>query len=746
MFNNWGFIKKNLFLLLLFFFIATFFTPLFKGFLPIPTDTIVGLYHPYRDLYAKNYPNGIPFKNFLLTDPVRQTYPWKNLAIDVFSSQKLPIWNPYEMSGKPLLGNFQTGAFYPLNLILFIHPFYFSWSIFIVLQLFLGALFMYLFLNNLKLDNRAAVFGALTLTFSGFFVAWLEWGNILNTAIWLPLILFSIDRSISSGKTKWVILTITWLIFSFFAGHLQTFFYLLILSFAYFVLRISESKNKKTILSFAVACVIFLALTSIQWVATLRFILLSARNYDLIWNADGWFVPFRHLIQFIVPDFFGNPTTLNYFSTWSYAEMVGFIGVVPLVFAFYSFFTKQRRAWFFALALFISLLFSIRNPISELPFTLNIPFISTAQPTRLLFISCFSLSVLCAFGFNNFIEKLKEKKVDENIFIPLSIISLIMLTLWIMTISFPSLISKEEVDIAVSKRNLIFPSLILALFTFLLILNAFFKKYRTYLLLLIIILSAADLLRFANKFEPFGRKEYLYPTTKTIKFLQNKKDIFRIAADDRRILPPNFSTIYKLQSIEGYDPLYLLSYAKYVVALERGNSNINPPFGFNRIITPHNIGSNLIDLLNVKYILSFSEIKEPKFQEVFREGKTIVYENKKVLKRAFFVESTEKINSENDEISKMLESDLSKIAFGKTIETNNYSIGTSKIVNYSENEINVETNNEGEGFLFISDNFYPTWKATIDGNSTTIYKTNLTFRGIVVPKGKHEIKFYTTLF
>ena len=47
--------------------ISIFFKDVFiKNLLPIPSDTIVGLYHPYRDSYANQYPNGIPFKNFLM--------------------------------------------------------------------------------------------------------------------------------------------------------------------------------------------------------------------------------------------------------------------------------------------------------------------------------------------------------------------------------------------------------------------------------------------------------------------------------------------------------------------------------------------------------------------------------------------------------------------------------------------------------------------------------------------------------
>ncbi len=61
--------------------------------MPIPADTIVGLYHPFKDLYAKEYPNGIPYKNFLTTDPVRQQYPWRSLTIDNEKNGKLPLWN-----------------------------------------------------------------------------------------------------------------------------------------------------------------------------------------------------------------------------------------------------------------------------------------------------------------------------------------------------------------------------------------------------------------------------------------------------------------------------------------------------------------------------------------------------------------------------------------------------------------------------------------------------------------------------
>ena len=114
-----------------------------KDLLPIPSDTIIGLYHPFRDLYAKDYPRGIPFKNFLITDPVRQQYPWKELAIETEKKVELPLWNPYNFSGTPLAANFQSAVFYPLNIIFFALPFYLSWSFFILLASLLAGIFLY---------------------------------------------------------------------------------------------------------------------------------------------------------------------------------------------------------------------------------------------------------------------------------------------------------------------------------------------------------------------------------------------------------------------------------------------------------------------------------------------------------------------------------------------------------------------------------------------------------------------------
>src|SRR3989344_6348218 len=210
--------KKNLFPFLILSISVIFFWQFFlKGLLPIPSDTIVGLYHPFRDLYTKDYPRGIPFKNFLITDPVRQQIPWKKLAVENIKELKIPIWNPYSFSGTPLLANLQSSALYPLNILLLLLPFSLGWSLMIVFQIVLAGIFIFYYLKNQKLSDEASLIGSISFAFSGFFVAWLEWNTILQTALWLPLILLGVEKISAEErkKVKWQILLALSIVFNF---------------------------------------------------------------------------------------------------------------------------------------------------------------------------------------------------------------------------------------------------------------------------------------------------------------------------------------------------------------------------------------------------------------------------------------------------------------------------------------------------------------------------------------------------
>jgi uncharacterized membrane protein YfhO len=47
-----------------------------------------------------------------------------------------------------------------------------------------------------------------------------------------------------------------------------------------------------------------------------------------------------------------------------------------------------------------------------------------------------------------------------------------------------------------------------------------------------------------------------------------------------------------------------------------------------------------------------------------------------------------------------------------------------------------------DALFFISDTYYPGWRAFVDGKETKIYRANYAFRAIKVPKGTHEVLMY----
>ncbi len=737
--------------------VCIFFWQFFvKGLQPIPADTIIGLYHPYRDLYAKEYPNGIPYKNFLITDPVRQQYPWKKLSIEKLKQSGIPTWNPYSFSGTPLLANFQSGVFYPINIILFILPLNYSWTVFIILQPLLGGIFLFLYLRNLKLDSYSSLLGSIIFSFSGFFTTWLEWGNILHTGLWLPLILLSIDKISFDKNIKKIVIWSAVLIFSsvsaFFAGHLQTFFYLSLLSSVYLLIRIWQSKEiKKLGVVFLITWLITLLITSVQLISTLRFISLSARSLDqILWQKEGWFLPWQNLVQFIIPDFFGNPTTLNYWGVWNYGELTAYGGILSIILVILALiFRRDKKTYFFGGVFFVSLLFALPNFISKLPFVLEIPLISSSQPTRLIFLVNFSIAVLAALGLNFLIKKEKLKQI----FIPVGIIGLIFLAIFIFIQMGTSFGIKSE-DLMISQRNLILPLLILGASSILIISTVFLKKdFKKIAFLLLIAVTVFDLFRFSWKFNTFSKPEYLFPKTKTLEFISQNIGNHRIATNDARILPPNFSSIYKIQTVEGYDPLFLNRYAELISAINRDEPNISPPFGFNRIVRVENFSGNLVDLMGIKYVLTLNEINENGFVKVFEEGSTNVYENKNVLPRAFLVQNVVSASSKEEAIRLMFDPlfdpSTTAIVEGEFESSNNLSEGSVRILTYTENKVVVETNIEaqGSGFLVLSDSYYPGWHVKMEGYDSEgmIIRADYNFRGIFIPGGKQTITFYKSI-
>ncbi|KMO41672.1 hypothetical protein VQ02_04900 [Methylobacterium variabile] len=67
--------------------------------------------------------------------------------------------------------------------------------------------------------------------------------------------------------------------------------------------------------------------------------------------------------------------------------------------------------------------------------------------------------------------------------------------------------------------------------------------------------------------------------------------------------------------------------------------------------------------------------------------------------------------------------------------------GTATILAYRRNVVTVEVETDRDSVLVLHDIFYPGWQARVDGTRRPILRTNLLFRGVEVPAGKHVVEF-----
>ena len=702
---------------------AIFFYPtLILGKLPVPTDTLVGLYHPWRDVYSATNPRGVPYKNFLITDPIRQQIPWRKLVVDSLKQGHVPLWNSYSFSGTPLAANIQAAAWYPMNIIFLFLPFYIGWTILIIIQPCLAALFLYFYLRNKNILPAVSAFAGVVWAFCGFNVAWLTWGTIVQTSLWLPLILLAADKiNESKNHFGWTIILSLAATFAFFAGHVQVALYIFLFAAVYALRRFS----KWFLLSVGIAII----LSSIQWLPMAGFISHSSRITDsAAWLKDGWFLPWQNLAQFIAPDFFGNPATLNYWGVWNYGEFIGYIGILPLLFALYAVLTRRDRLTrFFAIAGGIVFLFLLPTPLARLPYQFHLPVLSSLQPTRLMILVDFCLAVLAALGLDAYV-----RKPDKKIILVLGFLVLVLLTL--LGYAF-------RAHLEVSKHNLILPGILLAVSVSILLL----KRWKFIMIAAVVGFTIVDLFRFGWKFTPFTPREYFFPTTQAISFLQGQQKPFRVMSLDNRILPPNVGAYFGIESIEGYDPLYDARYEEFIAALNRQKPDITPPFGFNRIITVSSINSPLLPLLNVTYILSLTDIKDSRLELSYQEGLTKIYWYKRALPRIYPVESIVRADSKQKTMDILYSKSFDAVRQAVVEDELSVPKATLEpgdhidIITESGSEIRAVSSLMNNHFVVVSNMFDSGWKAYIDSERTPIYRTNYIFQGIHVPKGNHAI-------
>jgi len=142
------------------------------------------------------------------SEEVNQAYSWLNLWVGHIRQGVLPLWDPYTFAGHSFSGEMQTAVFYPLNLLLALFPFthsgvfspalYHEWF---ALAHFLAACFMFALAREMGIGRFASLVSGITFSFGGL-VVHAGWLDMLESAIWLPLVFLFLLRALRASGPR----------------------------------------------------------------------------------------------------------------------------------------------------------------------------------------------------------------------------------------------------------------------------------------------------------------------------------------------------------------------------------------------------------------------------------------------------------------------------------------------------------------------------------------------------------------
>lgn len=245
---------------------------------------------------------------------------------------------------------------------------------------------------------------------------------LMNTTAWIPLLIFSCDKIChQAGKTSRNILLFA-LIYGLqiLSGHLELVAFESLLLLAYVALHLSRQSAFKLIGQMALAVLLGIGLSCIQWLPSLLYLPLTERQAGVgLKIAETWSIhPLLNLL-FILPDVQGNAlqsaSLHGIFSDKQFGIGALFFsfyhGVANLFFALFALpslrgSSKTKYILFWTTMAGVSLILALGKftPLYGLIYTYLPGFNLFRYPSKLLIFASLSLAILTGFGFQAFLN------------------------------------------------------------------------------------------------------------------------------------------------------------------------------------------------------------------------------------------------------------------------------------------------------------------------------------------------------
>ncbi len=686
----------------------------------------------------------------LIWDAADYFYPYFYSVSSTLRQFDVPLWNPFLFNGFPTIANLEAQTFYPVNLLFLPFTAFTPYVVYlhIIFHFLLAGTSMFL-LTGYYLKNRwARALSALVYTLSGFTVGHLEHVTMIEVMAWMPLVFLFLEKALAEKKHTHALLAGLFLGVSILAGHPQTshaMIFVLAVHTFYRAAQVQSREKKRAFLvplsALAICLITALLIAAVQILPTYELTRESIRSGPVPFELSAGSGQFalKDAPILVLPNYFG-ALTGPYWGDLDISQSILYIGVTPLLLVGCALLLSRKHTdviYFFAMAvLFLLVSLGENGPVYRLLYSYVPGFNYFRSPVHTIFVYTFFAALLSAHGLNALADRVKAV-----LFYPyLGAFLILCFAVYYFGPDPPGAIADE----AINNINAGFVECAIFVCAAALLASAAvsYSRVKKLSCLLLLLLTVADLyLHFADSF-PIGedatpsvyeeepdsikwikKHEGIYPDKEPGIEMSDSaltKGLFRIYTEPRGIegtglVGYNRAMIFRTSIVDGFEPLEISRHRKLVDGLAVRNLD------------------NLLKIANVKYRTDLS-------------SQTITYYSES-LPRVFIVPNARFMNDDDrlmeelavfDPSSETVISGSGKDVVGRTLAPDEWKASVSR---YTADEVEIRTHSVKDGFLVLSDTYYPGWRATVDGITRPILRANYDFRALVLPRGDHVVLF-----
>jgi hypothetical protein len=722
-------------------------------------------------------------------------YPLRVLAAEQWKLGQVPLWNPYVLSGTPLLAEPQIGVLQPLNaLFLLPIPPYRALTLFVALNLTLAATFTYILARSFGITRAGATLAGLSFGFGGFLMAQITNLNVMAGGVWLPLVFFFLAWALRTRGVLVALLGGLALALQIFAAQPEITLYTMSLLLAYTVYETARVALKPASLSsrlreiaiawalLALMCTSGLLMAAPQLLPMWELQRLSVRATGVETGLPIISIPPVQWLTLVLPSAFGNNASPSYqgLGNTNFEETHVYVGILPLLLVPFSWQARrQPEVPFLWLAALVGALLAMGTytPLHEL--TQHLPgFNLFRAPARWSVIVNLALAMLAAYGLDIILSHPTSRRTRLGLIGLWSVVVAIIFAAWLVrepvaewiealpsrndvTYTLRLLLRRGLFEVADGYKNRIIlgplalwalPSMALVTrlgaAVALLVAYSARRLSRGIFVAALIALVAVDLslaggsavvrMTGADHWKQLsGGARYIIDTEgsgtgRFYAFATSKED--KVVAGLKHFFP----SVYHLFASSGQTPLRQARYDKF---MQQAHPLV------------------MLSLTGSRYVLNEGRLTpdaESVLPLVYQDDEWYVYEYPPALPRAFVIRRAVVVGSGEEALSYLREGDFDALDLlvletDEVVPSLSPEIPTGSpesqsddeiaITSYTPSSIEIQADLVDDGFLVLLDSYYPGWVATVDGERAPIMRAYYFARAIYLVGGRHTVKF-----